>query len=146
VVGIRTASHAFVLGKGQTLPAGHADWPTWDADVIGGNYANHHAKGPITQVTLAAGAPATHPILQGVPLPFTTSSTLYRNTPLRANTTPLLAGTIPGQPTEPLAWTFVRADGGRTFYTSLGGPEDFKNPAFVRLLRNGLKWAAGAKP
>jgi hypothetical protein len=35
VVGIRTASHAFALGRGQTLAAGNADWPEFDAEVIG---------------------------------------------------------------------------------------------------------------
>lgn len=145
VVGIRTASHAFVLGKGQVLAAGNADWATWDADVIGGSYSNHHGRGTITAVALAAGTPADHPILRGVKLPFTSESTLYKNTPLRAGATALLSGTIPGQPTEPLAWTFTRADGGRTFYTSLGGPPDFKNPSFVQLLRNGINWAAAAK-
>lgn len=143
VVGIRTASHAFALGKNQALAAGNADWPAWDHEVIGGNYANHHGKGPVTTVTRTASAPADHPILRGVTLPFTTPTTLYRNTPLRPGAVALLTGAIPNQPAEPLAWTFTRADGGRTFYTSLGGPNDFQNEAFTRLLRNGLLWAAG---
>ncbi len=143
VVGIRTASHAFALGKNQALAAGNADWPAWDHEVIGGNYANHHGKGPVTAVTRTASAPADHPILRGLTLPFNTATTLYRNTPLRPGAVALLTGTIPNQPAEPLAWTFTRADGGRTFYTSLGGPNDFQNAAFTRLLRNGLLWAAG---
>src|SRR3954469_5092216 len=55
VVGIRTASHAFSLNKGQTLAAGSADWPQWDAEVLGGNYGNHHKAGPAVAVTLAPG-------------------------------------------------------------------------------------------
>lgn len=139
VVGIRTASHAFALAKGQTIADGNADWPAWDAEVIGGNYANHHARGPVTAVTAAL---SDHPILRGVTLPFTSESTLYKNTPLKPGATALLTGTIPGQPPEPIAWTFTRPDGGRTFYTSLGGPSDFKNASFVQLLRNGILWAA----
>jgi len=139
VVGIRTASHAFSLSRGQPPAAGFADWPKWDAEVIGGNYANHHGKGPATTVTLTG---PDHPILKGVKLPFTSETTLYRNTPLQKGAEALLTGSIPGQPAEPLAWTFTRQDGGRTFYTSLGGPSDFSNPAFVQLLRNGLLWAA----
>jgi len=139
VVGIRTASHAFALGKGQKLAAGTAEWPEWDAAVIGGNYANHHGKGPPTTVSNTAGQ---HSILQGVAFPFTSDSSLYRNTPLRPGAVALITGNIPGQPAEPLAWTFTRADGGRTFYTSLGGPGDFKNPSFTQLLRNGIRWAA----
>src|SRR6266542_2223186 len=101
VVGIRTASHAFALGKGQKLADGNADWPQWDEQVIGGNYANHHGKGP--PIAVATLNPK-HPILRGVPASFTSESTLYRNTPLRAGALALLSGTIPNQPTEPLAW------------------------------------------
>lgn len=139
VVGIRTASHAFALSRNQKLAEGNADWPQWDAAVFGGNYTNHHGAGPTTTVSKAAG---DHPILKGITFPFTSDSSLYRNTPLRPGAVALITGSIPGQPAEPLAWTFKRADGGRSFYTSLGGPGDFKNPAFTRLLRNGLLWAA----
>jgi hypothetical protein len=46
VVGIRTASHAFALrGKDVKVPEGHADWPTFDQDVLGGNYHDHYGKG-----------------------------------------------------------------------------------------------------
>jgi type 1 glutamine amidotransferase len=54
-------------------------------------------------------------------------------------------GAIPNQAPEPLAWTYNRPGGGKTFYTSLGSPTDFKNPSFVKLLRNGIVWAAGQK-
>ena len=142
VVGIRTASHAFALSRGQTLADGNADWPQFDAEVIGGNYANHHGKGPPTRVSLTDTANAAHPILKGVTLPFESDASLYRNTPLRSGATSLLTGTIPNQPPEPIAWTFTRPGGGRTFSTSLGAPSDFKNPSFVTLLRNGILWAA----
>lgn len=142
VVGIRTASHAFALGRGQTLAEGNADWAQFDAEVIGGNYTNHHGKGPPTRVTLADPGASKHPILKGVTVPFESESTLYRNTPLKAGAQALLTGTIPGKDPEPIAWTFTRAGGGRTFYTSLGSPSDFRNPSFVMLLRNGLLWAA----
>jgi type 1 glutamine amidotransferase len=32
--------------------------------------------------------------------------------------------------------------GGRTFYTSLGVPEDFKNEHFKRMLVNAIFWTA----
>lgn len=142
VVGIRTASHAFALSRNQKLADGNAEWAQFDAEVIGGNYANHHKSGPVTTATASSPAAAKHPILRGVTLPFTTDATLYRNTPLRPGATALLTGTIPDQPAEPLAWTFTRPGGGKTFYTSLGGVSDFKNPAFVQLLKNGILWAA----
>ena len=140
VVGIRTASHAFALGRGQTLAAGNADWPQFDAEVIGGNYSNHHGKGPPTRVTLTDASIAKHPILARVQLPFDSEYSLYKNTPLRPGAQAFLTGTIPGQSPEPVAWTFNRPGGGRTFYTSLGGTTDFKNPSFVALLRNGILW------
>ena len=43
VLGIRTSSHAFHL-RGKSAPSGHALWEGWDAEVIGGNYSNHHGK------------------------------------------------------------------------------------------------------
>jgi type 1 glutamine amidotransferase len=142
VVGIRTASHAFALAKGQTLAEGNADWPQFDAEVLGGNYANHHPKSPPAHVVLTETTAAKHPILAGVPVPFESESTLYKNTPLRPGAQALLTASIPNQPPEPVAWTFTRAGGGRTFYTSLGSPSDFKNDSFTRLLRNGILWAA----
>ena len=42
LVGIRTACHAFdARGK---APAGHAEWKTFDPDVLGGHYTGHHAN------------------------------------------------------------------------------------------------------
>jgi len=140
VVGIRTASHPFSPASGRTLPAGYAQWATWDADVIGGNYSNHYGHGPVLRVTAAK---ADHPLLDGVQLPFNSESWLYRNTPLRPGTDAVLNGTIPDQPSEPLAWTYQRPGGGKTFYVALGLPSDFAKPAFTTLLRNGIYWAAG---
>ena len=39
-----------------------------------------------------------------------------------------------------MAWTNTH-NGGRVFYTSLGHPDDFKDPHFRRLLLNGILWA-----
>lgn len=144
VVGIRTASHAFTLRRGEPA-AGNDAWPEFDAEVIGGSYTNHHGSGITTTVTLAPGAKSNHPVLRGVTLPFTSESSLYKNTPLQRGAQSLLVGAIPGKPAEPVAWTFKRADGGRTFSTSLGSPTDFKNASFVQLLRNGILWAAGKR-
>jgi type 1 glutamine amidotransferase len=60
--------------------------------------------------------------------------------PLAKTTTPLLFGRIAGQESEPVAWT-NQYRGGRIFYTSLGHPEDFKNPEFRKLLVNAVFWA-----
>ena len=140
VVGVRTASHAFSFRAPKRAAAGYDDWPEWDAEVFGGNYHSHFKAGTVATVT-ATGS--NHPILRGVKTPFEFQSMLYEVRPLRAGAEPLLLGTVTGHPSEPVAWTFVRADGGRSFYTSLGVPTDFQNPSFVRLLRNGVLWAAG---
>ena len=140
VVGIRTASHAFSLRPNQKMAEGGTQWPGWDAEVFGGAYTNHHGKDVKTTVTAAA---SDHPILRGVKLPFESSSSLYKVSPLKPGAKAILTGAIPNQPPEPIAYTFTRKDGGKSFYTSLGGVSDFQNPAFTTLLRNALLWAAG---
>ncbi|MCC6235390.1 MAG: ThuA domain-containing protein [Verrucomicrobiales bacterium] len=140
LVGIRTASHAFApREEDQTLGS---SWPAFDPQILGGRYAGHHGNGP--SVTLRADpAHADHPILNGVdPASFRSTGSLYRVSPLMPQTTPLLLGSIPGKPEEPVAW--MRQFGphrARVFYTSLGHPDDFQAPAFRRLLRNGMAWA-----
>jgi type 1 glutamine amidotransferase len=55
----------------------------------------------------------------------------------------LLTGAIPDH-TEPVAWTREHR-GGRVFYTSLGGPEDFEKDVFRRLVVNAIFWTAQRK-
>jgi type 1 glutamine amidotransferase/nicotinamidase-related amidase len=150
VVGLRTASHAFALGQG-TPPAGRDVWPEFDRDVLGGNYRGHHsnkdAAGYVTYVWVQPDQ-AAHPILQGVPTgEFRVHSSLYQTSPLGPRTMSLMWGRArEGSPQEPVAWTNTSVGGGRVFYTSLGGPDDFGLPAFQRLLTNAVYWAAGREP
>jgi nicotinamidase-related amidase/type 1 glutamine amidotransferase len=142
VLGIRTASHALSI-KDKPVPEGYAAWNDFDANVIGGNYTGHHGAGPKVTITTADGA-APHAILKGVDLSsFVGNGSLYTSKPLRESTQHLLTGTVEGHEAEPIAWTNIRTDGGRTFYTSLGHIDDFKQPAFRRLLTNAVYWAAG---
>ncbi|OWK43782.1 PVC-type heme-binding CxxCH protein [Fimbriiglobus ruber] len=129
VIGIRTASHGF------------QKWLEMDALVYGGNYKNHYGQNLMCEVKLAETG-KDHPVLKGVK-PFTTSGGLYKNTGVAKDVTVLLTGTIP-EHAEPVAWVREREVNGvkqRVFYTSLGHPDDFKNPNFTRLLVNGLAWA-----
>lgn len=139
VISLRTSSHAFALRQGKP-PAGHAVWPEFDAEVIGGNYHGHYTDGGSSVVRPIKSAESAK-LLQGVePLPFDPGGDLYKTSPLAKDAEPLLMGHLKGSDPEPVAWTFTRADGGKTFYTSLGHPKDFKQPGFVRLLVNALHW------
>lgn len=138
VVGLATASHAWTLRPGAAPAPGGATWPDWDATVIGGHYTGHRSIKLLTTVTAATPG---HPVLRGVALPFTSKMELNQVMPLQPGVVPLLTGTVDGFPSEPVAWTWIRPDGGRTFFTSLGHPEDFAHPAFQRLLLNGTLWA-----
>jgi nicotinamidase-related amidase/type 1 glutamine amidotransferase len=143
VVGIRTASHGLSPKANSPVPSGYSAWIGFDGDVLGGHYQNHHQEGPPTKVSVASGADQ-HPILRGIDLAALEGrGSLYKVSPLKSAATPLLLGSIPDQPTEPVAWTHLTAHGGRVFYTSLGHPDDFRERAFEQLLRNGIYWAAG---
>jgi nicotinamidase-related amidase/type 1 glutamine amidotransferase len=142
LVGIRTASHAFSL-RGTKPPKGCATWESFDPDVFGDHYTNHHGDGPKVEIKTADGV-ASHPILAGVSVTeLRGNGSLYKVSPLTKSTTPLLIGSIPDKPAEPVLWTNVTEAGGRVVYTSLGHPDDFKEAAFNRLLSNAIHWAAG---
>ncbi len=105
-VGIRTASHAFSIRKGE-VPPGRAQWPELDAEVWGGNYTNHYGNDLKCEVLPVAEA-ASHPILEGVTTkPFPAGYSLYRTAPLAPGTTILMMGKVEGIEAEPLAWTFT---------------------------------------
>ncbi|MFH1718310.1 MAG: ThuA domain-containing protein, partial [Planctomycetota bacterium] len=137
LIGLRTACHAF--DTRGSAPAGYAEWPKFDPEVLGGNYQNHYGAGPKCTVTAAADT-QSHPILAGVKLPFTSDGSLYKVSPLAESTKRLLIGTIPDKAPEPVAWTNSYGKS-RIFFTSLGHPDDFKNENFHKLLINAVFWA-----
>ncbi len=141
VIGIRTASHAFCL-RNEDPPEGLFAWPEFDHDIFGGSYTNHHGKGPRVNLEIAETA-GDHSILDGIDTSaFNSAGSLYKVSPLSGSTVPLLVGSIPDKSPEPVAWINKRPNGGRTFYTSLGHPEDFEQPEFNKFLRNAVYWAA----
>lgn len=141
LVGIRTASHAFVLRSGEP-PAGCADWPGFDTEILGGRYDGHYGNRDGTDVTTVLRA-EQHEIMQGIrQKSFRSSGTLYRSFDLGPQTTALMRGftTDKGQPIElPVAWTNV-AGKSRVFYTSLGHKDDFAQETFNQMLVNAVHW------
>jgi type 1 glutamine amidotransferase len=129
IVGVRTASHAF------------QNWLELDHLIFGGDYHSHYGSGPDVKIAIAEGA-ADHPVLKGVE-PFESKSKLYKNPHPAPDINLLLTGSIP-EHKEPVAWTRKYRDG-RVFYTSLGGPDDFKQKVFQTLLVNAIFWTAQRK-
>jgi type 1 glutamine amidotransferase len=124
IVGVRTASHAFQK----------TDNEIFDRKVMGGNYLGHFSNESLKVINVAKA----HPVLHGV-RPFD-SSKLYKAGPLAKTTTLLQQGDI-GKDKQGITWV-NEVKGRRTFYTSLGVPEDFKNENFRRMLVNAIFWTA----
>ncbi|MEZ6128286.1 MAG: ThuA domain-containing protein [Planctomycetaceae bacterium] len=139
VIGIRTASHAFCL-RGKEPPADLENWTTFDKEIFGGNYTNHHGSGPKTTVTRPAElSPSAAEIIRDIDVrKLVGNGSLYKVSPLTDSTSPVLLGSIPNAAREPVAWFNKRSDGGTSFYTSLGHIEDFANVEFQKLLKNVL--------
>jgi len=139
MLGIRTASHAFSLRSGE-IPEKVNSWPEFDAQVWGGNYSNHYPNHlrPTIQV---AQQKQSHPLLiDWGSSPFVSTGSLYKVAPLAKGTNVLLEGSLPGEPVQPVAWTFQRANGGKSFYTSLGHPDDFQDKRFQHMLAKAIDW------
>ena len=152
VVGFRTSSHAFIYPKDDP----RAKWNDgFGRDVLGSKYYIHlRGKTNISRAT-------NHPILKGVNLNKfkTAAGSLYLAKP-PADATALLNGTgkskktgsvtnmfgtheLKAEMTQPVAWTWKNKYGARTFMTSLGHQDTFKNRHFVRFYINAICWAAG---
>lgn len=143
LISIRTSVHALSPLAREAVPTDCAVWDDFDKTVLGCNYNNHYAAKSQNVISVLPSA-KNNSLLKGVePLEFPTSGTLYKVAPLDPSAVPLLQGTIQDAPPECVAWTLVRGKGQRVFVTTLGHPDDFKLPQFVRLLKNGIDWAAG---
>ncbi len=152
LIGIRTASHAFdanlvvpreggaPVPANARLPGGLEQWKTFDKEVLGCSYHGHYEPGILTVVT-ANPEKRAHPILTGVPERFESQSWLYQVEPLAPTAEALMTGKIPGKAAEPVLLTNTYKRGSRIVYTSLGHWDDFKLPAFRRLLLNSVFWA-----
>lgn len=148
LIGFRTTSHAFNYPPGDPRARWNAFGefafgtpPGWGA--AGHTHYGHDSS---TDVTIYPGA-ESRPILQGITNSFHVRSWLYRVLPKYPppDARWLLMGLAvnpdkPAQP-NPVAWTWQTRQGARSFYTSMGHPEDFSCEPFQRLVVNAIFWA-----
>jgi type 1 glutamine amidotransferase len=132
IVAMRTASHAF-------QPDDNA---IFDRKVLGGNYRGSGSYTAPFKAIAAAGK-ADHPILAGIkPI---TSRGYYGNDKLADDAVVLQVVESERKTPQPVTWVHTYK-GGRTFYTSMGVPEDFKDENFRRLLTNAIFWTTQREP
>ena len=141
VIGIRTASHAFCL-RNKEPEDGFAAWPEFDKMVFGGNYTNHYKNSLIATIKrVNPSSTSAGFLLSGIKeLPVKSTGSLYCVSPLEEKADVMLEGFVEGHDPEPVAWTFLRTDGGKSFYTSLGHVDDFRGPVLPSLLSNAIGW------
>lgn len=151
VVGFRTSTHAFAYPDDSK----HAHWNDgFGKRVLGSKYFAH--LGGKTDVKPVG----SHAILKLSEFtnPKPASGSLYL-AEVPDDATVLLRGTgqakrvgkitnafgthhIEKTMTQDVAWTWRNEWGGRVFATTLGHPDTFKDPGFVRFFLSGIHWAA----
>jgi len=157
VVGLRTSTHAFRYPNGDPR---HKWNNGFGRDVLGTPYQIHLNSS--TRLQFAKGA-GKHPILTGVQAgaDWTSPGTLYL-TDLQPGVQALILGTghpkakvptvrkngfgthkLTPEMTDTVAWTWENKWGGRTFTSSLGHVGDFSQADSLRVMINGMFWAAG---
>lgn len=144
LVGFRTTTHAFRYPEGPEANLNDS----FGREIFGQKWISHHGHDSSTNVCVAVG---DHPICRGIAPTFFCRSWLYQVTPLAGDCTPLLigqatkgeqpGGTLFGR-ANPVAWTKTHA-GAKVFFTTLGHPKDFEEPAVRRLAIQGIFWAMG---
>jgi type 1 glutamine amidotransferase len=147
LVGFRTTTHAF------NYPAGHPleKWNAFAEFAFGAppgwgkSGHTHYGHNSTTDVSVISSA-SSHPILTGVPQSFHQVSWLYHvvpDYPSKGSTNLLMGKSVnPDKKAveNPVAWTWKTAQGAKTFLTTLGHPEDFKEEGLQRLVINAVHW------
>lgn len=149
LLGIRTANHGFVPPRSKPIKDSRLRaWPEFVPDVLGCQNTGYETKGMPYAVNRHPRAAKNSPLLAGVkPERIVGHKSLYKVLPLARDTTPLLLGSATGRPpAQPIAWTRRYGEKrARVFYTSLGAPQDMKEPDVRRLLVNAVNWTLGGK-
>lgn len=170
VIGLRTATHAFNLGKSKTYAQyswanGTDGWKGgFGRRVLGETWVSHHGDHgrQSTRGVLAKGQ-EKHPILRGILNGdvWGPSDVYGVRLPLPDDSKPLLMGLVlegmmptdtpvegaKNDPMMPLAWvkSYSVAEGktGRSFTTTMGASQDFESEGLRRLIVNACYWAVG---
>jgi type 1 glutamine amidotransferase len=137
VLGLRTSTHAF------HYPV-DSPWSAWNdqfgRDVLGSPWVSHHGHTSTTDVTWFSDQ--GHPILEGIPQRFHSSSWLYRYD-LQPDCQPILWGTplTPESEATPAPFAWVRERGEqRVVYTNMGQQQDFELDPVRKFLVNAARW------
>ncbi len=147
VMGFRTTTHAFNFPKGHESEVWNAFGERAFGSPPGWGRAGHTHYGheSTTDVSVIQEA-VRHPILTGVAPSFHAASWLYRvlpDYPPKEATLLLMGKSVnPDKAAieNPVAWTWKNGHGAKTFFTTLGHPEDFREESMQRLTINAIHW------
>jgi hypothetical protein len=115
------------------------NWPDWESEVLGIRSAGRAYGAPGAMIETAPYADG-HPVLRDVAA-IRRPGCVTTLPDVDAQTTVLLTARV-GDRHEPVAW--IRSQGQtRSFFTTLGQPTDFQQPAFLQLLANAALWTIG---
>lgn len=168
IIGMRTATHAFELGKDSQYARYGWKSDAWDGgfgrQALGETWINHHGQhGKQSTRGIVAPGAGNHPILLGI-----VDGAIWGPTdvygvrlPLPGDSQPLVLGQVlegmsptdkpvvgkQNEPMMPVAWTKTyKTDGGqsaRVFATTMGASQDLQSEGLRRLLVNAAYWAVG---
>lgn len=149
VMGFRTSTHSFNYPEGHELQS----WNAFGERAFGsppgwGGAAKHTHYGHESSTDVyVIEKEASHPVLTGVDKNFHVRSWLYKvlpDYPAKGSTWLLMGRSVdPNTPEaieNPVAWTWQSPTGARTFMTTLGHPEDFRQEGLQRLCVNAIHW------
>jgi len=162
VVGMRTATHAFQISKGQPFSeySFNSKSPDYELgfghQVLGQTWVGHYGRNhqQSTGITIV-DAMKQHPILRGVEDVWVQVGA-YVGKPVDGDILTMaqpLEGMTPdspvveSKPPQPSEWTrtYESPSGqiGRVFTTLYGTPEDLTNDGYRRMMVNAMMWSAG---
>ncbi len=126
-------------------PEGLDSWPEFDREVFGGNYTNHYGNAMKVTIKLVettcgdSALTARRDSAAEIRCPLVARSTASH--PLSEGPTVVIEGSVEGHAIASQWRGLRRADGGKSFYTSLGHVDDFHGDVLPQLLANAIAWS-----